>query len=180
MDSPHPFRMSWRIIKRTIIPWLMKIGVTSCPPSRSKIIGKRAANQINRISTSRAASHSDSDESIRVLSKKRSRNGVLPNLKYQGKKTPKHHIAQRYCVLCNKAGITEWKYIPHSSGDCFGKRSDQNSIKDGLEGSLGSRDDATKQYKNSEHKWKKELKALKNQNKMLYSIARKPGSRRVT
>ena len=39
-DSPHPCRMSWRIIKRNIVPWPMKIGVTSCPQSRSKMIGK--------------------------------------------------------------------------------------------------------------------------------------------
>ena len=40
MDYPHPCRTSWRKIKRTIVPCLMKIGVTSCPPSISKIIVK--------------------------------------------------------------------------------------------------------------------------------------------
>ena len=39
-ESSHPCRMSWRIIKITIVPWLMKIDVTSCPQYRSKIIGK--------------------------------------------------------------------------------------------------------------------------------------------
>ena len=39
-DSPHPCRMSWSVIKRTIVPWIVNIGVTSCPPSRSKIIVK--------------------------------------------------------------------------------------------------------------------------------------------
>ena len=34
------------------------------------------------------------------------------------------------------------------------------------------------QYKKSENKWKKELKALKKQNKILYSISNKYGSRR--
>ena len=58
------------------------------------------------------------------------------------------------------------------------KRSDQHYIKNGLGGALGNRADAVNQYKNSEHKWKKELKALKNQNKMLYSIAKNFGSRR--
>ena len=45
-------------------------------------------------------------------------------------------------------------------------------------GSLGNRADSVKYYKKSEHTWKKELKALKNQNKMLFIIAKKSGSRR--
>ena len=66
----------------------------------------------------------------------------------------------------------------HSSEDYFGKLSNQKTIKDGLVGPLGSRTDAAKQYKNSEHKWRKYLKSLKKQNKMLYSISKKSGSRR--
>ena len=51
-------------------------------------------------------------------------------------------------------------------------------IKDGMGGPAGIRNHAVQQYKNSENKWKKELKAPKKQNKMLYSIAKKSGSRR--
>ena len=40
-----------------------------------------------------------------------------------------------------------------------------------------SRDEAVKQYKKSENKWKKELKYLKKQNKILYSIANNSVSR---
>ena len=43
---------------------------------------------------------------------------------------------------------------------------------------MGSRDEAVKRYKKSESKRKKELKALKKQNNMLFSIANKSGSRR--
>ena len=43
---------------------------------------------------------------------------------------------------------------------------------------MGSRDEDVKQYKKSKNKRKKELKDLKNQNKMLYSIAKKTGLRR--
>ena len=43
---------------------------------------------------------------------------------------------------------------------------------------MGSRDDNVKQHKKSENKWKKGLKYLKKQNKMLYSIAKKSSSRR--
>ena len=52
------------------------------------------------------------------------------------------------------------------------------TIKDGMGGSVGSRTDTVKQYKKSENKWKKDLKYLNNQNKMLYSIAKKSGSHR--
>ena len=66
----------------------------------------------------------------------------------------------------------------HSAEDCFVKRTNQNTIKDGLGGPMGSRDEAVKQYKKSESKNKKEIKTLKKQNKMLFSIAKKSGSRR--
>ena len=38
-DSPHQCSISWRIIRRTIFPWLTKIGVTYCKLMRSNIIG---------------------------------------------------------------------------------------------------------------------------------------------
>ena len=44
-------------------------------------------------------------------------------------------------------------------------------------GSTGIRADTVKQYKKSENKWRKELKTLKEKNKMLYNIAKKSGSR---
>ena len=45
-------------------------------------------------------------------------------------------------------------------------------------GPIGSRNPAAEQHKKSENKRKKELKALKKQNKMLYSIAKKSSSPR--
>ena len=39
-DSPNTCRMSWRIIKCTIVTWIINICETYCPPSRSKIIVK--------------------------------------------------------------------------------------------------------------------------------------------
>ena len=67
--------------------------------------------------------------------------------------------------------------MSHSSDNSFGKRSGQKSIKEVLGGALGNRADVVKHDKKSEHKWKKELKALKKQNKILYSISKKSGSR---
>ena len=54
---------------------------------------------------------------------------------------------------------------------------DNFTIKDGMGGYVGSRTDTVNQYKKSENKWKKDLKALNNQKNMLYSIAKKSGSR---
>ena len=74
--------------------------------------------------------------------------------------------------------MPEKKCILHSSENCFGKLSDQHSIKECLVGYLGNRADSVNNYKKSEHKWNKDLKVLKNQNKMLYRISKKSGSRR--
>ena len=62
----------------------------------------------------------------------------------------------------------------HSSGNLFGKRFDQQYNKEGPEGALCNRDDSVKHYNKYEHKRIKDLKALKNNNKITYSIARKP------
>ena len=68
--------------------------------------------------------------------------------------------------------------MPNIFENCFGKNSDQQSIKDVLGGELGHRDNVVKQYKTSKQKRKKELKDIRKQNKMFYSISKKSGSRR--
>ena len=40
IDPPYPCRMSWKIIKKTIVTWIKNIVATLFPQSRSKIIGK--------------------------------------------------------------------------------------------------------------------------------------------
>ena len=65
----------------------------------------------------------------------------------------------------------------HSAKDCTGMRTNWN-IMDVIGGSMGSRADNVKQYKRSENKRKKELKALKKQKKKLYIIDKKSGLRR--
>ena len=88
--------------------------------------GKRAEAKIKRFATSKPAPvNYDSDESVRILRKKRVRNGVLPNRKQQRKKSPKHHGEQRYCVIFKKARTTEKNYMSHSYYNCFGKSYDQ-------------------------------------------------------
>ena len=136
---------------------------------------KMAQTQIKRISTSRSSSHYDINEPIRFTCEKKASTVVLR--KQKEKKTTKHHGAQKYCVLFKKVGILEQKYMLHSYGDCFGKRSYQKSIKDGLGVALYSRANDVKKYKKSEHKWKKDQKYTRKKNKRLYSIANNSGSR---
>ena len=53
------------------------------------------------------------------------------------------------------------------------KRYGQKSIRDGLGGPMGSRAESVKHYKWSKNKYNNKLKALKKQNKIIYSIAKK-------
>ena len=48
--------------------------------------------------------------------------------------------------------MPEKLYMYHSSEECFGKCYNQETIKDGLGGPMGSRDEYVKQYKRSESK----------------------------
>ena len=128
---------------------------------------KRSSTQIKRLETSRAASNSDSKKSVRLMCKKRVRTGFLPNRKHQGGEMPNHHEIHWYCALCKKAGIPEKKYMSHISENCFGKLSYQQPTKLEMGGSIGNRADAVKHCKKYEHKWRKDIKVLKKQNKML-------------
>ena len=69
------------------------------------------------------------------------------------------------------------KYMSHRTGDFFGNHSNHKSVKYGLVIHLGNKYEAVKQFKKSKNKWKKELKALKKQNKIMYSISKKSGLR---
>ena len=73
---------------------------------------KRAAAQIKNLAASKAAPvSSDSDVSIIFPRDKKASNSFLPSQKHQmGNNSPKHHGDQRYCILCNKAGIPEGKW----------------------------------------------------------------------
>ena len=73
--------------------------------------------------------------------------------------------------------MPERKYMSHITKDCTVIRTDR-FIKDGMGGPAGSRNHAVQQHKKYEKKWKKKLKALKKQNKILYSISKESGSRR--
>ena len=113
---------------------------------------------IKKITSGRVASLSYSDESVRILNKKKSNTGILHSNK-SPKKAPWHHGVQRYYVLCKKAVIPERKYMSHSSKDLTGVHTNR-SIKDVIGGPVGSMADYAKQYKNSE-KWNNYLKDLK-------------------
>ena len=137
------------------------------------------ADHINRIETSKADPvNSNRDNSIMVLRNKKARTGVLPSHKQHGKKTPKRHGKHCYCMLWNMTGMPDRKYKSHISRNWFGKISDQQYVKDGLGGALVNKADSIKHYKKSEQKWKMYLRSLKKQNKMIFSMAKKSGSRR--
>ena len=61
---------------------------------------KRAKAQIINIASARSTSYPDSEKSVRVPRKKKSRTGVLRNK--PNKKAPKHHSTHRHCVICKK------------------------------------------------------------------------------
>ena len=132
---------------------------------------------IKNIASARAASLSDRNESMMIMRRKNAKTGVLRSNKSPIRAHDRHHVAQRYCVILKKVGIPERKYASHSTKDCTGVRT-KRSIKDGMLGPIGSRNNAVQQHKKHENKWKKEMKSLKKQNNILYSIANKSGSRR--
>ena len=114
---------------------------------------------------------------MRIPKKKKAKTGVLRSNKSPKRAHSRHHGIQRYCVIFKKSGMPERKYTLHSAEDCTGLHTNQ-LIKDGLGGTMESRTVYLKKYKKSENKWKKEMKALKNQNKMIYSISNKSSLRR--
>ena len=59
-----------------------------------------------------------------------------------------------------KSGIPELKYLSHSTEDCIGMHT-RRTIKDGMGGPMVNRNNYMQQYKKSENKWKKDLKAFK-------------------
>ena len=73
--------------------------------------------------------------------------------------------------------MPEHKYTLHNAKDFTGVRN-KDPIKDGMRGPMVSSNNAVQHYKKSEKKWKKDLKALKNQNNIIYSISKKSGLRR--
>ena len=142
-----------------------------------KYIRKRAAAQIKKLATSKAALvNSDRNMSVKVPHKEKASICVLLVRKQQFKKTHKNYGSQSYCVLWKKSLMPERNWKLHSSQNCFGRRSDQSPIKDVLEGGLGNTSDAVKYYHKSEKKWKSEYKYLKKQNKIFFSMDKHSGS----
>ena len=77
-------------------------------------------------------------------------------------KTLKNGGIQCYCVMCKKAGMSDRKYMLHSDENWFGKRSDQESLKNGLEVKLGNRYAAVKQFNKVDNNSKRQIKFLNN------------------
>ena len=73
--------------------------------------------------------------------------------------------------------MPERKYKYHISGNLFGKRSNQAYFRDELVGTLCNSYDVVKHYQKTEKNWKRELKYLKKQKKMLYIMENNYGAR---
>ena len=104
---------------------------------------------IKNISFARAASISNSEESMRIPRRRKAKTGVLRSNKYPKRAHNSHHGVQNYCVLCEKAGMPECKYTLHSSEDCTSVRT-KRPIKYGMTGPMGSRTNDVQHYKKSE------------------------------
>ena len=64
-----------------------------------KYESKRAAVHIKKISSSRSASLSDSDKSVRIPRRKKVKNGVSDSYKSPRRAHDRHNGAHSYCVL---------------------------------------------------------------------------------
>ena len=138
---------------------------------------KRAATDIKKIGYARAYSLSNSNGSFRIPRKNKARTGFLQLNKRLHNKAHNHHGNQILCVIYKKSGMPERNYMLHSAEECFVNCTNQKNIKDVLGEPMGIRDEGVKQYKKSESKWKKYLKALKKQKKIISSISNNSGSR---
>ena len=108
---------------------------------------KRADDQIKILAVYKSdMADSDSDASTRVPHKKKEITGVIPAWKQKDMKTPKHKGYQCYYVIYTTTGITDRKYKSHRSKDLFGRRYDQEYIKEGPGWRLGNRRNAVKHY----------------------------------
>ena len=104
---------------------------------------------INNIASASTDPLSDSDKSVRIPRRKKANTGVSNYHKSRRRAHYRHHGAQRYCVLCKKAGMPERKYASHITEDCTGVRT-KLSIKDGMGGPIESRTHDVQQHKKSE------------------------------
>ena len=118
--------------------------------STIEVIGerKRAEDHIKKIASARAASLSDSNESVRIPRRKKAKTGVLNSHKTPRRAHNRHHGTHRYYILCKKSGMPERKYMSHITHDCTGMRT-KRPIKDGMGRPAGSRKNGVQQHRKS-------------------------------
>ena len=79
------------------------------PTIEDKYKSKRAENQIKNITSDRAASLSERNNSVRFPRNKKKRTNILHSYKGPKKKAHRQQGNQRYCVFFKKEGIPEQK-----------------------------------------------------------------------
>ena len=178
MDSPHSCRMIWRIIKMDVVTQLMNIGVISCPPSSKNMIGKRQRpksrvlqdweEHLNLTAMNPLGFREITRLVLVYFLTKNSNSKICPSITVHSNIA--YFARRQECLIKSICHITLTTVLV--------KRSDQNSLNNGVVGALGSRDDAKKQYKklkiNGRNSW-----ILPGRKKMFCSISKKSGSCRV-
>ena len=108
----------------------------------AKDIRNRAAAQIMRLAIHKfVVEYSDSVAIQKATENIKSRTVVLPTHKNSNKiNNINREGIQSYIFMCKKVIIPEHKYSSNSAETCFDKRSDQESLKKGLERNLVKRD----------------------------------------
>ena len=86
--------------------------------------------------------------------------------------------SQSYSVLCKRDEIPDRKFMCHSSEQCFGFFNKKDNIQNNIRGSLGKQDGDVKKFYKAKKNWKRQLRSLENQNKVLYSMINNLGSRK--
>ena len=104
--------------------------------------------QIKNIASAREASLFDRDKTVRIPRKKKARAGVLCS-KTSHKKAHKQHSTQNNFVLCEKVGMTDLKYMLHSSEYCTVMCANR-TMKYGMGGYMVISTDTVKHYKKYE------------------------------
>ena len=87
----------------------MKIDVNFCLKNKVKDESKRAALSIKNIDSARSSFLSDSDDSVRIPRRKKTKTGVLCSNRPPRISHDRHHGVQCYCAICNNSGIPERK-----------------------------------------------------------------------
>ena len=134
--SPYPCSMSWSILKSTIVTWSMNIGVTSCQQYRPKNIGKLQRRKSRNLQLQRQPLFLTATSlwGFRV----RRRQGLVFVSNSNRKRLSSSTVHRIIVCFARRKGFLSESICSITLKIVLAKRSDQNSIKDGLGGGHGN------------------------------------------